>query len=262
MKTPAPSNPPRVDDHFVREDERVQVVKGKRHMSPPAEEPHATAHFSLAYVLAAHVTAGFVGAVDMLTRTSVDSNFAPDASVFPAERDPVTGGRKLEELAFEVASTQPLDDAGDKARELVRRGVRRVFCIVVRHRRVVEWSAETDSWSPLPDSASIDDPCFVRPLPVRALLDAAAADNAVVAALVARGSPAIRAVEARAQAEGRAEGRTEGRVIALLAVLGARGLVPSDAQVARIRTAPAEALDRWLLQAAVARSLAELLELD
>lgn len=65
----------------------------------------------------------------MLTRTSRQSDFAPDASVFPEERDPVTGGRKLEELAFEVASTQRLANATRKARGLAARGVRRVFCL-------------------------------------------------------------------------------------------------------------------------------------
>jgi Uma2 family endonuclease len=233
----APKPPPRVDDHFVVEGARVEVVRGILLMAPPAGEPHATVHLTLAYLLAAHVGEGFVAAVDMLTRTSDDSDFAPDASVYPEARDPRTGGRQLEELAFEIASTQPLDSAGEKARELVRRGVRRVFCIGVKHRRVLEWSRDTDGWSPLLGSTAIDDPCFVRPLPVRALLDAAAADEAVIAALDAREHPAIRAIEARGEARGEAR--------AFLKLLAARGLVPNPAEAERIRGADVATLDRW-----------------
>lgn len=251
MRVPAPKTEPAVDDHFVREGARVEVVRGILLMVPPAEEPHATLHFSLAYVLAGHVAPGYVGAVDMLTRSSLDSDFAPDASVFPAERDPETGGRQLEELAFEVASTQPLDSAGEKARELTRRGVRRVFCLVVKHRRVLEWSTDTDSWSPLPDSSAIDDRCFVRPLPVRALVDSAAGDEAVIAAFIARGHPALAAIEARGEARGTAH--------ALVAVLTARGLVPTPAEAAVIESADTAVLNGWLARAVSAASVAELI---
>jgi len=250
MKTLISSDLPRIDDHFVKEDSRVEVVRGFLLMSPPAEEPHATLHLTLAYLLAAHVGPDYAGAVDMLTRTSRDSDFAPDASVYPAERDPETGGRRLEELAFEIASTQPLDSAGEKARELVRRGVRRVFCIVVRHLRVLEWSTETDGWSPLLDDSSIEDRCFVRPLPVVSLLHATATHDAVVAALDARENPALRAIEARGEARGRSA--------ALLAVLGARGLVPSDTERQRILEAESAVLDQWIARSPFISETSEL----
>src|SRR5205807_2084448 len=79
-------------------------------------------------------------------------------------------GRRLEELAFEVASKQRLAVPTDKARKLIRRGVRRVFCVLVKQGRLLEWSRETDGWATVPETSSIDDACLVRPLPVAALL--------------------------------------------------------------------------------------------
>ncbi len=255
MGEPVTRTQPAVDDHFVKEGSRVEVVRGILVMAPPAEEPHAALHFSLAYLLGAHVAPGYSGAVDLLTRSGLDSDFAPDASIYPSERDPSTGGRKLEELAFEVADSQPLDAAGEKARELVRRGVRRVFCIVVKHGRVLEWSHETDGWSPLPASASIEDRCLVAPLPVRALVDAASTDAAIIGALVARRSPALLALQASA----RSEGRSEGAAAALLAVLRARGLEPSESDVAAVRAASSALLERWLARVVSVASVGELL---
>lgn len=252
---PSAESLPAVDDHFIREGSRLEAVGGIIVVSPPADAPHATLHFSLAYVLGAHVAPGWQGAVDMLTRTSHESDFAPDASVFPAERDPGTGGRRLEELAFEIAATQPLDLAGEKARELLRRGVRRVFCIVVKHLRVLEWSRATDGWSPLADSAVIADRCFVRPLPVRALVRAAAADDAVVAALIERGHPQLAAIEARGEARGEASGLARG----LVALLEVRGFVPTERELAAIHSANAETLGRWLEMARTVSSVTEII---
>lgn len=183
-------------------------------MAPPADPAHAVPHADLAYVLRAHVRDGFLVAIDMLTRTSVTNDFAPDASVFEREPDPATGERKLEQLAFEVVSEQPLSVQTSKARELSRRGVRRIFCLVVKHAKVLEWSQQTDAWSATP-LETIDDPVFARPLPTSALLQATMADTAVLKALREKGHPEFDAV--------REEGREEGRVDAL------RGLVPGIA---------------------------------
>lgn len=204
---------PAVDDRLVMPGARAEIVRGALHMPPPADEPHGTSHFDLTYVLGAHVAEGFRGAVDMLTRTSRDSDFAPDASVFPAEREPRTGGRRLEELAFEIVSEQAIGVPTDKARELARRGVRRIYCVVLKKQRVLEWSRETDGWQMLASDAVIDDRCLARPLPVRALLDAAEADRAVVAALHARGL--LAEIERTSREVGREEGREEGRAAGL-----------------------------------------------
>jgi Putative restriction endonuclease len=249
-----------VDDSFIEEGARVEAIGGRIVVSPPAKEPHARRHAGLGYVLSAHVAPGYTAALDMLTRTSETSNFAPDASVYPEARDPETGGRRLEELAFEIADTQPLGDAAEKARELVKRGVRRVFCLVVKQSRLLEWSRATDGWGPLRGDDAIVDACFVRPLPIVSLLDAARADEAVVAALDARRHPAIVAIEMRGREEGREEGRDEGRREALLVLLRARGLSPTATQAARIAAErDRETIDRWIGRAASASSVGEVL---
>src|SRR5690606_9631235 len=92
------SRPPAVDDHIVREGSQYEIIGGKLSPVPPADEPHAASNATLAYLLHAHVAEGYLVAVDMLTRTSEESDFASDASVYPAARDPKTGGRQLEEL--------------------------------------------------------------------------------------------------------------------------------------------------------------------
>lgn len=178
-------------------------------MLPPADEPHGTSHLSLAYVLGAHVADGFRGAVDMLTRTGHESDFAPDASVFPAARDPETGRRQLEQLAFEIVGEQWIGIPSEKARELTRRGVRRVFCVVLKTGRVLEWSRDTDGWAMLADDSQIEDACLARPLPICALVDATEADRAVVLALRARGL--LDEIELRSREEGREEGRLAAR---------------------------------------------------
>ena len=43
-------------------------------------------------------------------------DIAPDVSVYPAGPDPTTGGRQLEQLAFEIVSTQSLRNAGARPR--------------------------------------------------------------------------------------------------------------------------------------------------
>jgi len=251
-----PGSLPAVDDHLVREDARAEILRGKLLMCPPASEPHGTRHFTLAYVLGAHVAPGFVGAVDMLTRTDHDSDFAPDASIFPLARDPSTGGRRLEVLAFEIAATQPLPSVTEKARALVQRGVRRVFCLTLKRGRVLEWSAARDAWDLLDREATIEDECLARPLPVAALLDATAADEAVARALVDRRHPVVEAlVEANVQ-----EAAAGARRSALLLVLSSRGLVPDPSEARAIEATHDQAtLDGWLSRAAVVTSVAELL---
>jgi Uma2 family endonuclease len=160
---------PPVDERIVAPESRAEILEGRLIFAPPAEEKHAVPHADLAYVLRAHVKPEFKVAVDMLTRTSTENDFAPDASVYEAARDEETGGRKLEQLAFEIVNEQALSTQTTKARELTKRGVRRVFVLVVKKKRFLEWSRETDAWAATP-LETIDDPCFVRPLPVNAVV--------------------------------------------------------------------------------------------
>lgn len=200
---------PPVDERIVAPESRAEIVEGRLVFAPPALEKHAVPHADLAYLLRAHVKPGFNVAVDMLTRTSLENDFAPDASVYEAERE-ADGGRKLEQLAFEIVNEQALAIQTTKARELTARGVRRVFAFVVKNRRLLEWSRETDAWAATPIE-TIDDPCFVRPLPVGALASAVDADTAVLRALAERGHPVIDEIRRESREEGREEGREKGR---------------------------------------------------
>ncbi len=188
---------PLVDDHLVEpEITRDEMVRGQRIYAAPAKEPHAERHFELDYVIRSLVADGYVGASDLLTRVGPDSDFATDTSVRRAGLDPATGRRYLEELAFEVVSTQSLREITIRAEDLTKRGVRRLIAIFVKDGSVREWSRERNGWVPLPLDCMLEDPVLVRPVPVRALLDAAAADDAVVDALDRKGNRRIREIRA------------------------------------------------------------------
>jgi hypothetical protein len=236
---------PDLDDHLVEpEVTRDEIIGGQRVVLSPVEEPHATQHCQLDYVLGAYVASGFTAATDLLTRHDEESDFATDTCVYKEGIDPATGGRYLEEIAFGVVSEQNERYVTEKALRMHRRGVRRIFSVWVKGpRRVCEWSPESQSWRPLVAGSRIEDPCLVAPLAVAALLDAAEADNAVAEALVAKDNP----VTLRREAE------------AILKVLEARGLAVSADQRQEILSChDRDRLDRWLHRAAVASSAGEI----
>ena len=268
LHLPGRADFPRVDDHLVvPEVTRDEIIKGRRVVAMPADAPHGDQHFRLDYVVAAHVAPGYEGSSDLLTRTGKKSDFATDACIRRTGTDPATGTRYLEEIAFEVVSTQREGDAADKAEEMLVRGVRRIFAIFVKGpRRVCEWSPKSRRWIPLDAGARIEDPCLVTPLAVSALLDAALADNAVVEALKAKRNPEILKLEAAAEArgeaigkaEGRAEGEAKGTAEAILKVLEARGIAVSQAQREEIsRCSDLARLSRWVARASLATSAEE-----
>jgi len=268
LHLPGRADFPRVDDHLVvPEVTRDEIIKGRRVVAMPADPPHGDQHFRLDYVVAAHVAPGYEGSSDLLTRTGKKSDFATDACIRRTGTDPATGTRYLEEIAFEVVSTQREGDAADKAEEMFVRGVRRIFAIFVKGpRRVCEWSPKSRRWIPLDAGARIEDPCLVTPLAVSALLDAALADNAVVEALKAKRNPEILKLEAAAEArgeaigkaEGRAEGEAKGTAEATLKVLEARGIAVSQAQREEIsRCSDLARLSRWVARASLATSAEE-----
>jgi Uma2 family endonuclease len=277
--TPAPrsiSELPAVDDRLAEPGTRYEVEDGRRVYVPPADEPHGESHFTVGALVKAHRADGYSGAVDMLTRTSRSDDLAPDVSLYPSARDPRTGGRQLEELAFEVASTQSLGHVGKRAAKLVARGVRRVFALDVERMRALEWSSETGEWKLLERSGRIEDPALAVPIPIDALLDAALADDAIARALRVKRHPEFLAEreegraegEARGRAEGRAEGEARGRAEGeargraegLLAVLALRGLEPTEDERDRIRQErDLGRLGRWLAAARTCADVAELL---
>jgi hypothetical protein len=268
---------PEIDERLVAPESRYEIDDGKLVYVSPADPPHALCHMNLAALLRAHVAPDFLGAVDMLTRTSKIDDIAPDASVFPRAPDPRTGGRQLEHLAFEIASTESLGHSGRKAAKLIGRGVRRVFAIDVERSRVLEWSRALASWSILDLGAHIEDPALAVPLPVDALVESSKTDDAIARALVARQHPVIEAAKAIAKDEGWREGRNEGRregrnegrreargegaVKIVLAVLESRGLSPTPQQRdAILGERDAARVERWIARVALCASVAELLD--
>jgi Uma2 family endonuclease len=278
---------PAADARLVAPESRYEIEDGRVRYVSPSDEPHGTRHSKISALLEAHASDDYEVASDMLTRTSEVDDIAPDASLFPRERDPATGGRKLEELAFEVVSTEALSDAGRKANKLLVRGVRRVFAIDVARQRALEWSREIGAWRTLDRDDAITDRALAADLPVEALVHAAKADDAVARALLTKRNPVLEAAhrsaraegkaegraegkaegraegkaEGRAEgkAEGRAEGKAEGKAESLLAVLAARELAVSPADRARILAEQdATRIDRWLVRALSCSSVADL----
>jgi Uma2 family endonuclease len=271
---------PAVDERLVAPEMRFEIIGGKVEYVPPAGESHGSRHSKITALLEAYAAEGYDVATDMLTRTSEKGDMAPDASVFPRARDPRTGGRQLEELAFEVLSTERLAHAARKARALTERGVRRVFAIDVEQRRALVWSASQKIWDVLPPDSKIEDRALALPLPIRALVEAAKPDDAVAQALITKKNPVITSALQRAsqagerrgklegklegkiegRIEGHLEGQLEGRIEALLAVLDARGLEIKKKQEKRIRAERDEAtLAGWIRAAASCTSIGDLL---
>ncbi len=265
--TPMPgssSELPEVDERLVEPETRFEVEDGRRVYVPPADEPHGECHSCVDGLLRAHRAEGYSVAVDMLTRTSRVDDLAPDVSLYPSARDPRTGGRRLEELAFEIASTQTLAHVGRRAAKLVARGVRRVFALDVDRGRALEWSNTTGEWTILEQGGRIEDPTLAVPIPIDALLDAARADDAIARALRARRHPEFIAERAEGRAEGEARGRAEGEARGLatgvLAVLALRGLEPTEDERRRIlEERELGRLARWLAAAGSCADLAQLL---
>ena len=109
-----------------------------------------------------------------------------------------------------------------KAEVLSARGVRRLFAVDVEESAVYEWDAALCVWRYLERSSLLTDRCFVRPLPVSAILDAAEADDAVFDALRAKKNAALmdfaqasfdRGIE-KGLERGLTRGREEGMLLA------------------------------------------------
>ncbi len=145
-----------------------------------------------------------------------------------------------------MVSEQSLKDITEKAEEICVRGVRRVFAIFVKTSEVKEWRG---AWS-LFDREIADD-ALASPLPVRSLADAAAADDAVVRVLDAKGNPAIRQIRHAERQEGVADGQRQ----ALFAVLSARGFAVAASVLARVEACQDFAeLTGWIVCASTARA--------
>jgi Uma2 family endonuclease len=251
---------PAADLRLVAPESRYEIHDGKIEYVPPFDEPHGTRHSKLSALLEAHVADAWDVASDMLTRTSEIDDIVPDASVFPREREPESGGRKLEELAFQVVSTEQLGKAAAKAKKLADRGVRRVFAVDVSRQRAFEWSAALESWELLVPSGTIEDETLGAPLTVEALVRAAKADDAIAHALLRKKNPVLESALLAERDRGKVEGKAEGKAEAVVAILEARGIALAEADRARIlATTDAETVNAWIARAATSASAAEVL---
>jgi hypothetical protein len=242
---------PELDDRLVEPGTPFEMLDGELVRVPPADDPHALREGQVCVLVGTHLAAPYSVAAELLTRTSRVDDIAPDVSVLPPN-DPVTGRRRLQEIVFEVVSTQTMRNAARKAAKLAARGVRRVFAIDVERSRALEWSAALGTWSVLDRAGRITDPVFAVPLPVELLVQQARTDDAVARALIGKRNAVLE--------ELRAEGLAEGLAAAVAGVLAARGIALEAEDRARILGERDRArLERWIARAATCSAAAELL---
>jgi len=248
---------PAVDERLISPGSCYEIYDGVLVRVAPADELGGTRRSKILALVEAHAGPAFDVAYRMLTRTSETSDVAPDVSVFPYARDPATGGRQLERLAFEIVHTESLSHAARKAVKLVARGVHRVFAIDVERACALEWSASLGSWRMLDTSAQIEDPALAAPLPIEALLLATSADEAIAQALVIKRDPVIEA----ARAQYRDEDRREDLAEMLLEMLAARDVsLDSFDRQRMLGERDPERLIRWISRAGTCADIAALFE--
>lgn len=270
MSDPARRSRPRVSDHVVEPETWQEMVHGHVREAQPALPPHSRIHNQVDYVLNGCVADGYGVDTDLLTRFGADWDFAADTSVRRNGTDPENGARHLEELAFEIAYSQRDRELTDKARVMSERGVRRVFAIRVRGDRegeqlvagpLMEWLAGEQRWHVLADDDRIEDPALRQPLPVRALLDAALADDAVARGLDLKGNPYLHGRIQDGYRAGRDAGALQGARQILQATLAHRGIALDPASQRRIDAChDFETLQRWALRASQVTSASELFD--
>jgi hypothetical protein len=198
---------PRVNDHLVRPETREELVRGRLMLKPFATAPHAARHSMINSVTRNVISPEHRGASGLLTRFGSDSDFGTDVCIRREGIDPATGTRYLEELVFEIVHEEPLEALTERAEILSARGVRRVLAIFVVPEEVREW--KDGQWVLLDPEGTISDPALAQPLPVRALLDRAEANRAVVQGLKAKQDPAILEIEQAGVEKGLEQGRAQ-----------------------------------------------------
>ncbi|MBK8254155.1 MAG: Uma2 family endonuclease [Polyangiaceae bacterium] len=268
MVLPSLDGNPRVDDHFAPAETRVEYIQGVEVFAAPAHEPHARLHSQINRVVGAYVKEPYTTAVDMLTRVDEATDFAPDVAVYEPIIDPETGevtGRQLEEIAFEILDKQKQAVPTKKALMLVARGVRRVFCLVVKGRKLSEWSRAHGRWEPIPPDAMIEDPCFVAPIKAGALMDSVLAEDAIGRAMLAKDAPSVVAALNEKLAKGLERGAEQGALeqkrADILQIFQHRGIAVSKAVQGRIASETNfGVLEEWVKKAITAKHEEELFE--
>lgn len=142
--------------------------------------------------------------------------------------------------------------------------MRRIFAIPVRGDDagseilagpLAEWLPAEERWRTYRDDELIVDPCLFEPLPVRALLDAVEADDAVAQALLDKGNRVLMRHTERVRHETRAD-QTR-KVLHLL--LRDRGVaLDADAHTHIAACDDVDVLERWVTRAVQATSASDL----
>jgi len=250
-----------VDDHLVEPETHTEMIDGVTCETPSATEAQAAHHVRAAHVLTACVSAGYKTAIALLTRADWNTDVAPDVSVFPSARDPKTGGRQLEELAFAVYDREREAYTTRKAAKLATRGVRRLFAVDVEAHGLHEWQHTTAAWRPLDVTAEIIDRCLRVPIPTRAFFDREAADDTVARAFLAAGNRVIERALAERERQSGLRGRWHALAAAVLRVLERRGVALDDRARARVLACDdRDQLDAWLDRAVIAATAADVFE--
>lgn len=251
---------PDLDDRLATPGAWEEVRDGVVFKLAPADYPHAKAHSRVAAVVDAVVGKEYETAIDLLTRTSLVSDFAPDVSIFPRARD-AQQGRQMTEVAIEIADSQTRTDARWKAEKLIERGCRRVFLLDVDQSVLCEYDRTTDNWRELAADTLIEDRAFAIPIVASNLLDTIMNDAMTLNALRAKNSTALAEIlldeaqraEARGEAQGKALGALEQARRALYRVLRKRFNISEDPRVAACTDV--SVLEHWHDQAIVAARL-------
>ena len=198
-----------VDERLVRPEANEEMRDGVLYQKAPSNDPHAKAHAHVTSVVSAVVRDEYTTAVDMLTRTSKTSDFAPDVSVVARART-ADNQLPMTEIAFEIADSQTRGDARWKAEKLAQRGCRRVFLLDVERSVLCEYDHAQQDWQELASDALIEDPVFATSLTASDLVKQLLRDELLVDTLRAKRSPALAALESSAQRKGKTEGKAEG----------------------------------------------------
>ncbi|MEM9463115.1 MAG: hypothetical protein AAGF11_53730 [Myxococcota bacterium] len=210
MQLPSERDTPHVDERLVEPETRQEIVRGRRIHAAPANAEHGDEHTEVTTVVRLHAAPGYIVSTDLLTRAGPRSDFATDTCVRRSGINPDTGSRYLEELAFEVVNEQSDKYMLERAQDLTACGVRRLVAVFVKRGEICEWSAKDDRWLPLDLDSSLHDPTLIRPFPLRALFDAAAADDSLVDALAAKNNPRLAHRERLREQKGLERGLEQG----------------------------------------------------
>jgi hypothetical protein len=208
---------------------------------------------------------GYQGSIDLLTRYAGAEDFAADITIRRAGINPATEERYLEELAFEIGNSQRRAELTIKARKMTKRGVRRIFALMVREQSAYEWDAGREELRLFTRTALEDAATLVAPLPLALLVLIArgaaglvpaeqvqrAVQDFTAEALDARGNPVIKRIEQRGEQRGVAR--------SLLRMLAARGVLVDELSQRRILACDDLAtLDRWFARATTATAISDI----